>query len=178
MKACKNCGLSIGDTATFCPVCCALVDPTDVEPATTPATQPATSAVTASPTTSDPPDPPASTEEAPDATPTAAGLEAEAHDCEKTDPWRAAALYRQAIVQYLDAGEDPLDSKSVARDVQRAFDRLSLVLKRAGHPDEALEEIEAAAYLGLLDGEGRGTKAQREALTKRREALRRTVAKT
>jgi hypothetical protein len=52
---------------------------------------------------------------------------------------------------------------------------LSLVLKRNGERDEALKEIVSAASLGFL---GRGTKAQREALTKRRSAPRAAAAKT
>lgn len=160
MKPCRNCGLSIGDTATFCPVCCAVVEPED----SAPVTAPAEAAAKAAPQPAEAP-------------PSAAAFEAEARACEKTDPGRAAALYRRAIVEHLDTGEDPLDAPSVARDVQRDFDRLSLVLKRHGRGDEALEEIDAAAYLGLVDGEGRGTKAQRDALAKRREALRRRSAK-
>jgi hypothetical protein len=135
--------LSIGDTATFCPVCGAPADPPEAAPV------------------------PAS----------AAGLEAEARACEKSDPARAAALYRQAIVAHLESGDDPLSDRSMRRDVQRLFDRLSLVLKREGLVTEALEEIEAAAYLGLVDGEDGGLKAQRESLKKRRDALRRAVTK-
>jgi hypothetical protein len=87
--------------------------------------------------------------------------ESEARRCEKTDAPRAAALYRQAIVEYLESGKDPLDSPSVRRDLQRIVDRLSLVLKRNGLIEEALEEIDSAAYLGLVDGEDCGTKARR-----------------
>ena len=101
----------------------------------------------------------------------------EARRCEKTDAPRAAALYRQAIVEYLESSEDPLDSQFVRRDVQYVVDRLSLVLKRSGLLEEALEEIDCAASLGLVDREDSGTKAQREALNKRRISLRRAVAK-
>ena len=160
MRACKQCGLSIGVMATFCPVCGALADPEDVSPrATSPR---ARGDVLADETT-----PPAAL--------TASDLESAAHECEKADPSRAAALYRQAVVAYLESGDDPLASPSARRDVQRVFDRLSLVLKRAGLLPEALEEIDSAAYLGLVD-DGCGTKAQREALVKRRDALRRAVA--
>jgi hypothetical protein len=103
--------------------------------------------------------------------------ESEARRCEKTDAPRAAALYRQAIVEYLESSKDPLDSPSVRRDLQRIVDRLSLVLKRNGLIEEALEEIDSAAYLGLVDGEDCGTKARREALIKRRDTLRRAVTK-
>jgi hypothetical protein len=164
MRACKQCGLSIGETATFCPVCGAIADPMDaaLDPATEAATKAAAPAAPAH-------------DEAPAAV-TPADLESEARRCEKADAARAAALYRRAIVERLDASDDPLGSKAAQRDVQRLFDRLSLVLKRDGRIDEALEEIDAAAYLGLLDNGGTGTKAQREALVKRRDALRRAAA--
>ncbi len=165
MRVCKQCGLSIGVMATFCPVCGALADPEDVSPAArTDEAPPAGSEETSSPNEATPP-----------AALTASDLESAAHECEKADPSRAAALYRQAVVAYLESSDDPLASPSVRRDVQRIFDRLSLVLKRAGLLPEALEEIESAAYLGLVD-DGCGTKAQREALMKRRAALRRALA--
>jgi len=189
MRACKQCGLSIGDTATFCPVCGAIADPQHISPEmpapesapSDQATRGARDAVAAIRTE---PAPSADSEETPspdDATPpapaTASGLESAARASEKTDPARAAALYRQAVVAYLESDDDPLEDPSARRDVQRVFDRLSLVLKREGRLAEALEEIDSAAYLGLVD-DGCGTKAQREALVKRRDALRRTVAKT
>ena len=104
------------------------------------------------------------------------GPEAEAHRCEKTDPPRAAALYRRAIVDCLD-GADPLGSQAGRRDLQRLYDRLSLVLKRSGLTEEALEEIDSAAYLGLVDDHECGTKAHREALSKRRDTLRRAASR-
>ena len=107
----------------------------------------------------------------------AADHESEARRCEKTDAPRAAALYRQAIVEYLDSSADPLASASARRDVQRLFDRLSLVLKRSDLNEEALEEIDSATYLGLVDDEDCGTKAHREALSKRRDTLRRVARK-
>jgi len=174
MRACKQCGLSIGDTATFCPVCGAVADPGE-----------------ASPTTSPPPTLVASDQavevssgevrsrnaETSRGVLAASDHESEARRCEKTDAPRAAALYRQAIVEYLESSKDPLDSPSVRRDLQRIVDRLSLVLKRNGLIEEALEEIDSAAYLGLVDGEDCGTKARREALIKRRDTLRRAVTK-
>jgi hypothetical protein len=167
MRACKQCGLSIGDTAAFCPVCGALADPEDVSPVARAEQAPsAGSEETPSPGAATPPAPV-----------TASELESAAHACEKADPSRAAALYRQAVVAYLESSDDPLDSRSARRDVQRVFDRLSLVLKREGLLNEALEEIDSAAYLGLVDDDGCGTKAQRDALVKRRDALRRAVAK-
>ncbi len=162
MRACRQCGLSIGDTATFCPVCGTLADPEEAPPAV--ADEPI------------PPAPkPSATAEQGAVAITAAELEAEAHACEKTDPARAATLYRQAIVERLDSGDDLLTDRSLRRDVQRLFDRLSGVLKREGQIEDALEEIDAAAYLGLVHDEECGTKARREALVKRREALRRAI---
>ena len=167
MRACRQCGLSIGETAAFCPVCGALADPEEVSPATRAEGPPsAGSEETPSPGGATPPAPV-----------TVSELESAAHACEKADPSRAAALYRQAVVAYLESSDDPFESPSVRRDVQRVFDRLSLVLKREGLLREALEEIDSAAYLGLVDDDGCGTKAQREALVKRRDALRRAIAK-
>jgi len=172
MRACKQCGLSIGDTATFCPVCGSYADPGEASPTVTPppelvTTGPAPDVFAEelhSPSAEAPPD----TLAAPD-------YEAQARRCEKTDAPRAAALYRQAIVEYLDSSTDPLDDQAVRRDLQRVFDRLSLVLKRSGLLDEALTEIDSAAYLGLVDDADCGTKAHREALRKRRDSLRRAV---
>jgi len=147
MRACKNCGLSIGDTATFCPVCGTPADPDEAPPAI--AVEPVAI--------------------------TPAEVEAEARALEKSDAPRAIALYRQAVLACLETDEGPLMSESTRRDVQRLFDRLSIVLKREGLIEDALEEIDAAAYLGLVDDENCGTKARREALVKRREALRRAV---
>jgi hypothetical protein len=96
----------------------------------------------------------------------------EAGDIEKTDPERAVALYRESILSFLEAAADPLDQETVRHDLLAIFDRLSLVLKREGQPEEALEEIDSAASLGLLDCRDRGVKGHREALTKRRESLR------
>lgn len=108
----------------------------------------------------------------------AAALRAEeARRCEKTDATRAAALYRQAIGQFLELSEDPLDSPYVRSQVLSVFDRLSLVLMRSGLQNEALEEIDSAAWLGLLDCQDIGVKGHREALNKRRIRLRRAVAK-
>jgi hypothetical protein len=228
MRACKKCGLSLGQLATFCPVCGTLADPEPVSPPITPEPTPPASPVlepepASEPTpepemTPEPPEPepeqpahapesdatapepepeePASEPESapepepiPEAEPeapapepsvalSAAELEAQARASEKTDSARAAALYRQAIVTSLEKSDDPLTSRSARRDVQRLFDRLSIVLKRAGSLDEALEEIDTAAYLGLVDDETCGTKTQREALAKRRDALRKAGARS
>ena len=172
MRACKQCGLSIGDTATFCPVCGTIAHPREAPPETAPRASAAGSqAVEAPPKRALLPSAEASHD-----VPVPSDPESEARRCETVDAPRAAALYRRAIVEYLESGDDPLDSQSIRRDLQRIFDRLSLVLKRSGLIEEALEEIDSAAYLGLVD-EGCGTKARRDALIKRRDGLRRTVAK-
>ena len=174
MRACKQCGLSIGDTATFCPVCGTVADPGEAPPTTTPPP-----ALVASDQALEvlPEEVPSRSAQASRGVRVASNHESEARRCEKTDAPRAAALYRQAVLEYLESSKDPLDSRFVRRDVQRVFDRLSLVLKRSGLIEEALEEIDSAASLGLVDGEDRGTKARREALAKRRDALRRAVTK-
>ena len=99
----------------------------------------------------------------------------EAGDLEKTDPARAVTLYRESALRLLEAAADPLDHESVRHDLLVIFDRLSLVLKREGLPEEALEEIDSAASLGLLDCQDHGIKGHREALTKRRESLRHSL---
>jgi hypothetical protein len=96
----------------------------------------------------------------------------EAREREKTDPARAAELYRDAIVGLLESAADPLEHAGVRRDLLLSFDRLSLLLKRAGLPAQALEEIDCAASLGLLDCRDHGIKGHREALRKRRDSLR------
>ena len=174
MRACQQCGLSIGDTATFCPVCGTVADPGEASPTTTPPP-----ALVASDQAVEvlPEEVRSRSAEASRGVLVASDHESQARRCEKTDAPRAAALYRQAIVEYLESSQDPLASQSVRRDVQRIFDRLSLVLKRSGLIEEALEEIDSADYLGLVDGEDCGTKARREALIKRRDTLRRAVTK-
>jgi hypothetical protein len=99
----------------------------------------------------------------------------EAGQYEKSDPGRAAALYRDAILLLLESAADPLDHKGVRHDLLLIFDRLSLLLKRQGLPVEALEEIECAESLGLLDCQDYGVKGHREALRKRRESLQRAL---
>jgi hypothetical protein len=99
----------------------------------------------------------------------------EAERLEKTEPLRSAALYREAIIGLLESAAEPLDHEGVRRDLLQIFDRLSVVLKRAGLPEEALEEIDCAASLGLLDCQDQGIKGHREALKKRRESLQRSL---
>ena len=193
MRACEQCGLSIGDSATFCTVCGARVDPS--------ATAVVATATVATPEATPAPDgvelaaertvaeenvaERATVQDAPAAdTPQDAGSRRvrdaalpmrEAGDFEKTDPERAVALYRESILRFLEAAADPLDQETVRHDLLAVFDRLSLVLKREGQPEEALEEIDSAASLGLLDCRDHGIKGHREALTKRRESLRRAL---
>ena len=174
MRACQQCGLSIGDTATFCPVCGTVAYPGEALPTTAP---PPVVVASHQAVEADPEEVRSRSAETSRGVLVAPDHEAEARRCEKTDAPRAAALYRQGIVEYLESSEDPLDSQFVRRDLQRIFDRLSLVLKRGGLIEEALEEIDSAAYLGLVDGGDCGTKARREALIKRRDALRRAATK-
>jgi hypothetical protein len=65
----------------------------------------------------------------------------------------------------------------VRRDLLCIFDRLSLVLKRNGLQDQALEETECAVSLGFLDRQNYGTKVHREVLRRCRENLQRAVTK-
>ena len=185
MRACERCGLSIGDSATFCSVCGARVDPV----ATTTMAPPGAGGAQAG--TQEAPErragadvqPVARDARAEDAPQDAASLRRrdaalpmhEAGDLEKTDPARAVALYRDAILRLLEAAADPLDHEAVRHDLLAVFDRLSLVLKREGQPQEALEEIDSAAALGLLDCQDHGIKGHREALKKRQESLRHSL---
>lgn len=161
MRACVQCGLSIGDTATFCQVCGTPVEPA----ATAPAAEPA-----------------------PVAEPTGVEVASEdalslrmaevlrllqdASGCESTDAARAADLYREAICGCLEATEDPLGSEDVRRDLLRGFDRLSSVLQREGLPAEALDVVDSAASLGLLDSPREMDQEQLGSLRDRRESLR------
>lgn len=172
MRACEQCGLSVGESATFCTVCGAPVGPPVIDAAAPgpPAVQAGASA-----------DEPVAGQD--DRASNGGGDASsrrlheaslpmrEASECEKTDPAGAAALYREAILRFLEAAADPLDQQRVRHDLLFTFDRLSLVLKRQGLPAEALEEIESAALLGLLDCRDQGINGHREALRKRRESL-------
>ena len=198
MRACEQCGLSIGDSATFCMVCGARVDPsataavataTVAAPGPTPApdgVEVAAERTVAEQTTAEE----SAIEEAAAQDVTVAGTPQDAMsrrvrdaalpmrkagDIEKADPERAVALYRESILGFLEAAADPLDQEAVRHDLLLVFDRLSLVLKREGQAEEALEEIDSAASLGLLDCRDHGIKGHREALTKRRESLRRAL---
>jgi hypothetical protein len=195
MRACTQCGLSIGDAATYCAVCGARYDPAASigqapAPEETPTPQPAVSAFSEA-SVQDRRESPGAEGESPaerhergspgaeDQSPPGRREPSlpmrEASRLEKADPAQSAALYRQAALGLLGASADPLDHKEVRRDLLWIFDRLSLVLKRQGLPADALEEIDCAASLGLLDCRDYGVKGHREALTKRRESLRRAL---
>jgi hypothetical protein len=152
MRACRQCGLSIGTAATFCPICGAIAEPGEATPTAAPRRESVARDQVAERRAEKVR--PRSLEPSRSIS-VASDHEAEARRCEKTDARRAAALYRQAIVELLDSSEDPLSSESVRRDLLRIFDRLSLVLERSGQIDAAAEEMEAAAYLGLVDAESR-----------------------
>lgn len=198
MRACEQCGLSIGDSATFCTVCGARVDPlasrAEAPPAASSATQSAaqnviqvaaqnvTQSAAQSGTAAaeqtlgrDVPVEDVPQDAASRRLSVAAFPMREAGDLETTDPAKAVTLYRDSALRLLEAAADPLDHESVRHDLLVIFDRLSLILKRHGQPEEALEEIDSAASLGLLDCQDHGIKGHREALKKRRESLRRAL---
>jgi len=106
----------------------------------------------------------------------AAELLAQARASEKDEPSEAVALYERAIELLLSCTEAPLDEQAVRRELPLAFNRLSLVLKNAGREAEALEAIDRAAALGLLERADCGRKADRDALRKRAARLRERVA--
>jgi hypothetical protein len=177
MRRCEQCGLSVGDAATFCPVCGAGADSLVSTASAAPASDAVQSGVSAAAPPVGHDDGTSRSHE--DAVPghphEASLLMSEAGHLEKTDPGRAAALYRDAILCSLEATEDPLEQADVRRDLLRTFDRLSLVLKREGLPEEALEQIDSAASLGLLDCRDQGIKGHRDAMKKRRVSLRRAL---
>jgi len=178
MRTCEKCGLSIGDAATFCTVCGARADsPTARAASAAPEARVAQGGGNGSDQAAGQAHlAPSGPEDAPSRRLREAALPMhEARDCETTDPAKAVALYRQAILSLLEAAADPLDREEVRHDLLVIFDRLSLVLKRQGLPKEALEEIDCAASLGLLDCRDQGIKGHREALRKRRESLHRSL---
>ncbi len=164
MRACVQCGLSIGDTATFCQVC-----GTPVEPAAT--------AAAVEPTATAPGAEPAGAEgAAQDAltrrTAEVSGLLRDASAREATDAAGAADLYRAAIFACLEATEDPLGAEDLRRDLLCGFDRLSGVLEREGIPAEALDVVDSAAALGLLEDGHEADREHLDSLKDRRESLR------
>ena len=102
----------------------------------------------------------------------AAGLLREARPLERSDPQQAVTLYRKAVEGLLACGETPLDERRVRRDLPLAFNRLSLVLEGTGCGPEALDEVDRAASLGLLERADCGRKSDREALRNRGRRLR------
>ena len=167
LRRCLVCGLSLTESATFCPVC--------GTPARSPADAPKACVVCGRPFLS---------------------LEAvsacgrcrygsenarrrriteaekpvhEAWRCRVSDPDRAAELYRQSIHRFLDLDEETLDSARARRSLLFVFDRLSDLLQGNGRQEEALEVVEWATSLGLLDDDDAGTKSHRDALRRRRD---------
>lgn len=178
MRTCEKCGLSIGDAATFCTVCGARADSRTAGAASpAPEVRVAQGGGNGTDQAAGRDDRAShGREDAPSRRLREAALPMhEARDCETTDPAKAVALYREAILALLEAAADPLDREAVRHDLLVIFDRLSLVLKREGLPKEALEEIDCAASLGLLDCRDQGIKGHRESLRKRRESLHRVV---
>ncbi len=177
MRVCAQCGLSMGDAATFCTVCGARDDAPASVASAAPEPRAAQNGTSSNGQVAGEDDRASrSREDALSRRLHEASLPMlEAKGCEKTDAARSAALYRQAVLRYLEAAADPLDREDVRHDLLLSFDRLSLVLKRAGLQEEALEEIDSAASLGLLDCQDHGIKGHREALKKRRVSLRRAL---
>jgi hypothetical protein len=175
VRTCAQCGLSIGQSVTFCAVCGAQGDAllsssvteTTVVAWATSADDVATAA-TAAPAAP----PPVATDGVSRRLAEISRTLRDAERCERDDPPRAAESYRTAILAYLEVTDDPLGSEEARRGLMRSFDRLSLVLQRAGLGSEALEQIELAASLGLLDSRDERTEGYRAALRKRRVSLR------
>ena len=189
MRACSKCGLSVGQSATFCPVCGALSDalvdqpdPVRRFPVAAPADAPLTAAEAGEATAAQPAGAVSVTGNGKDGGEGRASLSdisralRDASTYEKLDSARAAEGYRTAIIAYLEAAEDPLGSADVRKGLLRSFDRLSLVLKREGLNGEALEQAETAEALGLLACRDQGVKGHREALERRLDTLRRAGA--
>ena len=95
--------------------------------------------------------------------------------CEEPNPARAAVVYGEAVVGYLDVTDDPLSDDVVRRDLLRGFDRLSFVLERQGLSEEALAVVDDAEALGLLGGKNGLEAAPLGSLRDRRESLRRAL---
>ena len=98
-----------------------------------------------------------------------------ASGCEDRDMSRAAALYQEAILGCLDAADGAGDCGGVERELLRGFDGLSALLERRGLAEEALEVVDDAAALSLLNGGERVAGGHCDALLARREDLRRLL---
>ena len=88
---------------------------------------------------------------------------------------RAAALYQEAILGCLDAADGDGDFAGVEHELLRGFDGLSALLERRGLAEEALEVVDDAAALSLLNGGERVAGGHCDALLARREDLRRLI---
>jgi hypothetical protein len=98
-----------------------------------------------------------------------------ASGCEDADVSRAAALYQEAILGCLDAADGDGGFAGVERELLRGFDGLSALLERRGLAEEALEVVDDAAALGLLNGGEHVPGGHGDALLARREDLRRLL---
>jgi hypothetical protein len=101
----------------------------------------------------------------------------EAWSCRVSDPDRAAALYRQSIDRFMELDQDTLASPEARAALLYVFDRLTNLLVSRDLQVEALEAIEWAASLGLLDDDDPGTRQYRDSLRKRRDRPRRTLSR-
>jgi hypothetical protein len=167
LRRCVVCGLSLSDSATFCPVC--------GTPARSPADTPSTCDICGQPILS--------LEAVSTCGRCRHGLENarrraikeaeepihEAWSCRVSDPDLAVALYRKSIHRFLDLDEGMLDSAHARRGLLFVFDRLSDLLQSSGRHGEALEAAEWATSLGLLDDHDAETKSHRDALRRRRD---------
>jgi len=95
--------------------------------------------------------------------------------CEDADMSRAAALYQEAILGCLDAADGAGGFAGVEPELLRGFDGLSALLQRRGLAEEALEVVDEAAALSLLNGGERVAGGHCDALLVRREDLRRLL---
>ena len=188
MRTCEQCGLSMGDAATFCTVCGAHAGSPESTAGPAPETPAApTDTSAAEPTTETDASPAELVAGAEDGASPGGGDAAsrrlqeaalpmyEAGRLETLDPARALQLYRDAALRFLEAAAEPLDQEGVRHDLAFIFDRMSLVLEREGQPAEALEEVDSAASLGLLDCQDHGITGHRDALRARRESLHRAL---
>jgi hypothetical protein len=98
-----------------------------------------------------------------------------ASGCEDADMPRAAALYQEAILGCLDAADGAGGFAGVEPELLRGFDGLSALLQRKGLAEDALEVVDDAAALSLLNGGAHVAGGHGDALLTRREDLRRLL---
>jgi len=103
-------------------------------------------------------------------------IAAEARAREKDDADGAVALYRRTVEILLAARDGAPDERRVLHELPGPFNRLTIVLKGMGRDAEALDEVERAASLGLLERADCGRKADRDALRNRGARLRERLA--